>query len=480
MDETRDAEIARLLSGGSVAEHEPGYWDALRAAVAPEFAVLELGALHRPRPRKRRLLRLGLAAAAVAAAAVIAFAVLPALRGTDTATAADMLASMNAAATGKAHVVRLSVKEAGETRPTPEQLILSTSGDVRWVVKGRRETSYWTQDERRHETMSLGVVTPDDGNSVLAIERPSWGANIYETWPCGNIQALAGSLRAQLAEGDPEAPVSETTYLGRPAWQAVLSEHWAGNAEHPEGATTTWNVIVDKETGLLLASGMGFPEADGREHPPEGYSFWVTRIQVDPKLPDGWQRLSQRGQERILIQDYGTRFGTPQSVAKRSWPTPVLIPRRVPSGYRLTDVAITYFQGMRSPKDEAKLVYHSRRPHPYKAEWIRTSVDGSVRRVVARYRRGFSSFVVDVRPPARGDAELGEFGTNLLDGADGKLTAGYLKGQLAGTSISPNGSQGPTLLARSGRYTIAIYGDLTRQELLDVANSLTATGGAGE
>jgi hypothetical protein len=130
---------------------------------------------------------------------------------------------------------------------------------------------------------------------------------------------------------------------------------------------------------------------------------------------------------------------------------------------------------MRSAKDESELVYHSR-PHPYKAEWIRTSIDGSVRRVVARYRRGFSSFVVDVRPPARGDADLGEFGTNLLDGVDAKLTAGYLKGQLVGTSISPNGSQGPTLLAHSGRYTIAIYGDLTRQELLDVANSLQITG----
>jgi hypothetical protein len=158
----------------------------------------------------------------------------------------------------------------------------------------------------------------------------------------------------------------------------------------------------------------------------------------------------------------------------------VLIPQRVPAGYRLKDVAITYFQGMKSAKDEAKLVYHSRRPGPYKAEWIRTSVDGSVRRVVARYRRGFSSFVVDVRPPARGDADLGEFGTNLLDGVDAKLTGGYLKGQQAATSISPNGAQGPTLFAHSGRYTIAIYGDLTRQELLDVANSLTATGGAGE
>ena len=99
MDEIRDPEIGRLLSGGSVAEHEDGYWDALREAVAPELEALEPETIAVPRPRRRRLLRLGLAAAAVAAAAVVAFAVLPALRGTDAATAADMLASMNAAAT---------------------------------------------------------------------------------------------------------------------------------------------------------------------------------------------------------------------------------------------------------------------------------------------------------------------------------------------------------------------------------------------
>ena len=27
VDEIRDPEIGRLLSGGPVAEHEPGYWD---------------------------------------------------------------------------------------------------------------------------------------------------------------------------------------------------------------------------------------------------------------------------------------------------------------------------------------------------------------------------------------------------------------------------------------------------------------------
>ena len=59
--------------------------------------------------RRRFPSRVFIAAATVAAAAaVFAFAILPALRGTETATAADMLASMNAAG-GGVQVVRLHI-----------------------------------------------------------------------------------------------------------------------------------------------------------------------------------------------------------------------------------------------------------------------------------------------------------------------------------------------------------------------------------
>ena len=37
-------------------------------------------------------------------------------------------------------------------------------------------------------------------------------------------------------------------------------------------------------------------------------------------------------------------------------------------------------------------------------------------------------------------------------------------------------AQGPTLLTYSDRSQVVIYGDLTRQELIDVANSLKVYG----
>ena len=457
--------------------------------------------------RRRRLTGRGVVAlvAVVAAAAILLVVFLPSPHGTPTATAADMLASMDAAAGGGAHVVRLSIREgvvpagaspspsadgvdryATASHVTPEQLTISTSGDVRWTVTGKHKAvggrpaltthDYWTQDARRHETMSLGTVVPDDGNSVLAIERPSWGTNVYETWPVGNIAALASCLRARLAEADPNTPVTETTYLGRPAWHAVFSEHAPGTVDNPEGALFQWRVTVDKATGLLMASDDGYGAQPG-EQMSSRLAFWVTRIEVGPQLPNGWQRLSQAGQERIGIYDYGTRFGTPEAVAKRSWPTPVLIPQQVPAGYRLTGVATTYFQGMKqSPKDKSHLIYWSYH-HPRKYQWVKTSVDASVQRVVARYRRGFSSFVIDVRPPSDARNLLPGEGLGIRSGGvDVKLTGGYLQGKLASTSISPGDSRGPTLITHSGRYTIGIYGDLTRQELIDVANSLKDTG----
>jgi len=490
----RDPELSALLREHLTAPPlRPGFAEELESRLEANDAARVHAAPTLAGRRKRRGRRLLAAVAAVAAAAVALVVLLPAPRGTSTATAADiMLASMNAASGGSARVVRLSVREgvvkagaspsadavggyATATHVTPEQLIISTSGDVRYTITGRHKAvagrpaltthDYFTVDARRHETMSLGTVKPDDGDSVLAIERPSWGTEVYETWPYANIQALASSLRAHLAEAGPNTLVTQTTYLGRPAWHAVLTEGTPG------AVGLRWSVIVDKATGLLMASDYG-PGAQPGKQTGTSLSFWVTRIEVDPQLPKGWMRLSQAGRERIGIYDRGTRFGTPESVAKRAWPTPVLIPQRVPAGYRLSDVATTYFEGMTtSPKSQSHLTYLSYH-HPHKYHWVMTSVDASVQRVVARFRRGFSSFVVDIRPPTNGGGVMPGFGESLQNGVDAKLSSGYLKGQVASTSISPNSGQGPTLVTHSGRFTIRIYGDLTRQELIEVANSL--------
>ncbi len=56
------------------------------------------------------------------------------------------------------------------------------------------------------------------------------------------------------------------------------------------------------------------------------------------------------------------------------------------------------------------------------------------------------------------------------------LSSGYLEGAKARVWISPYFGEGPTLVTSSDRSRITITGDLTRQELLAVANSFSAVG----
>ncbi len=464
----------------------------LRAAALDGSAAAGSAASARSSGPRRHPVRWLVAAAAVAgAAAAIAFVAPPALRGTETATAADMLASMSSPAV-TAKTVRLTIKEGAPSESSPaspvpdselatETLILSTSGDYRNTTVGHHKadaeaelpatttSDTWTYDGKRHQMMSLGLVAPDDGASVLAIERPSWGSEIWESYM--NFQGLAATLRAHLADEDPNAPVTETTYLGRPAWHADFVERLSGN--DGKEYVTHWSVTVDKATGLLMRSDFG----SGPEKDKTLMSFWVAAIELDPKLPDGWQRISESGRPRIGITDAGTRFGTPKSVARRTWPTLVLVPQRVPDGYRLTDVASTDFQGMkRSTKMVNRLVYESYRD-PHKTHWIRTTNDASVQRVMLRYRRGFSMFTIDIRPNG---SKHPVPGPRIQDPTDVTLSAGYLAGRTASTSIAPNFGKGPTLTVKSDRSTITISGDLTRREMIAAANSLKAYGDAAK
>ena len=482
-DPRADRELWDLVAAIPVPAAADDFLPRLRAGLQRDASLTASPAPALPRRRLRPLL---FAAAAVAlTAAVFAFVVLPALRGTPTATAADMLASIGAAA-GRAQIVRLSFTEgiaggdqasASDSPRANEQLTLSTSGDVRYSNSGSQSgdgsqttSEIDTYDQRRHEARIIVTVVPDDGASVLSIERPSWGSSILEVSTFADFKALADSLRAWLAEGDPDAPVGETTYLGRPAWHAELTERMLSSDDRSpdDGLLVTWSVTVDKATGLLLASDFG--SGPGRR------VFRVTRLEVDPKLPQGWQSIPKAGQKTIGIEDVGTRFGSPEAVARRSWPTLVLVPRWTPTGYRMTDVATTDFMGMMtSAKDKSRLIYLSRHD-PRESFWQMTSVDASVQRVMVRYRRGFSSFVVEIRPLLRGDNTPRHFKPGRLSGEDVTLSAGYLKGRRARTYIAPYLGRGPTLVTYSDRSRITITGDLTRQELIGVADSLKAYG----
>jgi hypothetical protein len=305
-----------------------------------------------------------------------------------------------------------------------------------------------------------------------------------------HYQAAASSVRAELAEADPDTPVTETTYLGRPAWRATLKGPWPGD---------NLIVTVDKATGLLMATDQ--PEG-GPGGKVQTSSLRVTRLEIDPQLSAGWQivPLLKRTTPKLRWNYYrneGTRFGTPQEVAKRSWPTLLLIPQWAPAGYRLTDVANAVYWDLR-PGHLESMDWHWRVVNvpprgrlPGTGISRRIGLDKLQQGVLVRFRRGFGTFVVEISPRLPGEPGMGKLTRDdRLTAEDVTLTGGYLKGARARTWISSaafpfshirgdsmsTSDDGPTLLTYDDRSMITIYGDLTRQDLIDVANSFKAYG----
>jgi hypothetical protein len=500
-NETRDPQLAGILR--TAVDAPPlrrGFHDELEARLAPGTISRSgpaTGARTGTRgPWTRRVL---LTAAVVAVAGVFAFAVLPALRGTDTATAADVLAAMTAAP-GRAHAVRMhtvtttaSFWNSDDAEPfdkTREEadLIADISGNtlshVEQTYSGRNATDRpWhaqsrtlatSYDAAHHEgrAASSGPSTYP-GSQLLApgltIRQPAWQVFPVSIGEFSSVDSqLTARIRVGLAESDPALPVQETTYLGRPAWRGAftVTEHWGTKGQIP--VVFRWDATVDKETGLLIA-------ADCRWEPEKNivtfaWSLKVTELQVDPDLEPGWQLLEAPGPMTRI--DEGTHFGSPDEVAELSWPTLPLIPQWAPAGYRLTDLASAgYTPGTApwSPIDgETHVVEHRGDETIKQTQWI---MEGQT--VLERFRSGFSAFEVEITPK--------KVGEHIQGAPDVVLTGGYLSGQPAvfGTDTVDgieSGIDPPSLVTYSERSLIVITGPLTQKELVAVANSMKVCG----
>jgi len=511
-DPRADDHLWSLVAAIPVPDAGPDFMQQLAVRIAAEtndsatsvpFDRAASAALPGPRVRGRRFsARLAVAAAAVVAlAAVVAFAVLPALRGTDVATAADMLASMSLNAPAQTlHLVLVRTesteKQDGSSyqESMDEDLTLSITGDYRGTVRrapqadGETAASEFGYDAARQE---LRAASPQhsDGLEVL---QPAWPTEMPDLMQDYlGYKATASSVRALLAEIDPQTPVKEIAYLGRPAWQATLPRVLQGAPD--------LTVTVDKATGLLLETRQSGELSDGR---PFERQLRVTSFETDPALAADWQVVPLLEKPTATLQwnyfiDRGTRFGSPETVAERAWPTLPLIPQWAPSGYQQDAVANAVYEDPRPYHEDANSSEWSNEivKEPGTSAGLdekkRLALNGCAQGVLILFRRGFDSFTVEISPRLPGEPGLrGLSPESSATAKDTVLTGGYLKGGRARTWISSailpvshvNGDtmyvpyQGPTLLTYSDRSQVVIYGDLTRRELVDVANSLRAYG----
>jgi hypothetical protein len=478
-DDQRDPQLAALLQANVDAPPlRPGFHDELEARLQAATAAVTTVPAGRRRVRPLRLLA---AASVIAAAAVFVFAVLPALRGDDTATAGDVLAAMTAASGGaqtvRLHIVSTNTAATGKGATEPDirstettDLTLSIAGDSLALLESasswkdgdgvwRSVTSSHTTgyDQDLHESRTF--ATAGTAKKGLTIRRPTWQSEWIAVGENAEAySSLSASLRAAVAETDPALPVEETTYLGRPAWHGVFTvrERWGMDEELP--MVFRWSATVDQATGLLVAASCTI-EARG-EPLPWDQDLRVTSLELDPALEPAWQRPAATGDKTTIVDD-GTRFGTPEEVATLSWPTLPLIPQWAPAGFRLTDVAGTGTGPARVVRRSGNVV----------VKRVEEPLGNPT--VLVRFRRGFGSFIVQISPKTLGETVSGK--------PDVVLSAGYLKDQPAvfgddasdGTQI---GISAPTLITYSDRSKVIITGDLTRDELVKVAESMKVYG----
>ena len=344
-----------------------------------------------------------------------------------------------------------------------------TPAQYKSQMAGLRQTtsvpirSVWMITGGEHSA-SLAYFSADPVTRTLARARYyewGWDLGLGPNAQAGEIErvwSLATQLRSVLSANAGVA-VSDTTYQGRPAWRVTVA---------PSKGVPGWYAIVDEEYGITLAVQSPSKASTGL------IAFHVTDLRVNEPLPAGTfvvrpsyeiaMRMAARRGGTLVVKKMELTSGSPQVRYYPATPRGLaesgaeLVPRAVPSGYRLAEIA-----------------RHTRATPP-----------------VLVYRRGMSSFVMESGPRTPGNLGLPagsapKGGIATFDratwpqlwgyeyGESTRIRGGALNGALA--MLSTGVGAPASLFAWTDSREANVRGDLTRSELLAVAGSLRALRG---
>lgn len=411
----------------------------------------------------RRPLTWGLAAAALAAAVLIAIMVVPRDflpgrvaddLGPGIATAAEIKAKVTAAVERVQSLRGLLVVVGRDSADAPVD-------EMRWhfaaTARGDfalRGSNVLENGEMRAEELAYdagaGIErawSRDGEEQPIGGERTGLAAGAPDPAPSEWVlqRGLGGVVRALLEADAPT--VAEATYEGRPAWilQAPVDRNRisAFSADRME-------VTVDQATGFPVRV---LETLDGglvRE-------IRLEDLELDPVLPDDAFDVVFPPEMEVVPLDQGFRRVTLASAAAALGYGPPL-PGAVPEGFTLGLVTVAE-QGMGTGK-----------------EGMNPPAGGVFS---AAYRRGFDSLLISSRlvgddPALWSDPLAG--GEGFVDRPESvTLRAGAFAGRVAEVLIDPR-SQMPHLWVMDEELVVTVAGDLTRAELIAVAESLTAAG----
>jgi hypothetical protein len=231
--------------------------------------------------------------------------------------------------------------------------------------------------------------------------------------------------------------VTETVFEGRSAWHVVLRtepNRWYGDYDRLD-------VTIDQETGVVLRALYtlrGKVESELR----------VERLVVDQPLPPNTFVLRFPPGREVLRSDDGFRRVPLERVSSVVGYRP-LVPERVPAGYRLNEVAV------------------AREPTPSNPD------NPQSRDVVSlSYRRGFDQVLVTTRRRGEGRWRdpLGPPPGLTAHPQPVTLHGGALDGIAGQIDVDPRTT--PHVWALTPKLVVTVSGDLSREELLAVAQSL--------
>jgi hypothetical protein len=442
----RDEQLGAALLQLDTPEHRPSFHAELERLLAAEAAGRR--PVRRPRPR----LRWGLRVAFAAAVGALAFVALDIVRSGDTpgpveveeATAADVKVAVSAAI---ARAESLSGTYVSKERTPEGDRVDTTRGTFVLLADG----SYHTKDGRREDAYDARrrVSTLYDygpGYDPFAHRARRLAAGPPDSYTDSEFQRELGTVVRSLMTVNDNLPVQEIEVRGRRAWRIstpVRQDRLAG----PPGSPDHVVIVVDQETGIPLRARW---TQDGRLEE----ELRMTNVDVDADVSRSELRVRIPAGTELTRSNQGFQRVPLDGVEEVVGYAP-LVPSWLPEGFELADVTVTE-QGQ-----------------PTGAEAMNPAAPGVVSMA---YRRGFDAIFISTRvaiEPTGGAiwSDPLATGEGFVDNPEAvQLERGALSGVEANLLIVPLAL--PHLWALTDELVVTVAGDLSRDELIRVAESL--------
>jgi hypothetical protein len=436
----RDERLGTVLRELEVPDHRPGFERELRRRLEEQR-----------RPRRLRSLAIpaaGLAAAVTVAVVVLLLVGLPKSgTGPSTALAARVKAKVaERFSSGETLSGRIVYRTSGLRGPSVSRALFAMDflGNLR--VQDLQTHAVAVYEATLGVERSLSTSASSPGTTLFAAERRGVAPGGPDGGPSDAFfqRQLTSFARSLLAEPDPR--VRATSYNGREAWLADIAV--SPNRLSPDYDRLA--ITIDAATGVpvhVVATLAGKVRSE----------LLVEELAVDTRLPGGVFALQFPPGKEVLHEDDGFRRVDLADAAARLGYEP-LVPQATPAGYRFDTAAVAQLSRAASA----------------------AVANPPSRKVFSlSYRRGFEQLVVTTRLRRSGSGRwhdpLGVQGVPLR-AERMTLHGGALNGASAQVVVDPRAV--PHLWALTDKLVVTVSGDLSRDELLDVAGSLRPVGAA--